>query len=92
MTSGEDEDDNIPTGVYFEMILDTNRGFQYPIPVYQGKPVEGSAGWYHCIVGEDGENADPLYPHQCTLQYKADTKELTVKADWRCQELDPARP
>ncbi|KAK4238832.1 hypothetical protein C8A03DRAFT_14766 [Achaetomium macrosporum] len=77
--------------VTFEMILDAeNRGFQYPIPIYQGKPLDG--GFYQCDIGADGGNDLPLWPYQCSFKYTADKKELVLNADWACQDLDEAHP
>ena len=79
--------------LFFNIILQTDsRGFQYPIPIYQGEAVSGQEGWYKCVVGQDGENAAPLWPYECSFAYNSSTKGLTIKADWACQEFDPAHP
>lgn len=78
--------------VTFEVILQTDRGFQYPIPIYQGAPVEGNEGWYECDIGADGGNALPLWPYQCSFKYTAATQELVLDADWSCQDLDRDHP
>ncbi|KAK3313585.1 hypothetical protein B0H66DRAFT_629527 [Apodospora peruviana] len=79
--------------LFFNLILATDsRGFQFPIPIYQGDKVAGQEGWYKCVVGTDGENAAPLWPYECSFKYVAERKELTLKADWACQEFDPDHP
>ena len=83
----------IDNAVSFEIILQTDsRGFQYPMPIYQGEAVAGSPGWYQCQVGADGGNGLPLWPYACTFKYTAATKEFVLKADWACQDLDAKSP
>ncbi|KAK4152588.1 hypothetical protein C8A00DRAFT_44343 [Chaetomidium leptoderma] len=78
--------------VTFEVILNApDRGFQYPIPIYQGEKTEGG-GWYKCEVGADGGNGLPLWPYQCEFRYDADTKGLVLRADWECRDLDGVHP
>ncbi|KAK0736669.1 hypothetical protein B0T21DRAFT_384125 [Apiosordaria backusii] len=79
--------------ISFEIILQTNRGFRYPNPVYQGKAT--GDGWFECDIGYDGGSQvpdGPLWPYKCQFAYDKETKELTLKADWECTELDPANP
>jgi hypothetical protein len=78
--------------VGFNIILETpNRRYQYPMPIAQGKRI-GDGPWYDCEVGTDGGNGLPLWPYQCSLQYDASKKELTLKADWACSDLDAEQP
>jgi len=85
---------NAGTGVIsFNIILQTGtRGFQSPIAVSQGAAVPNSPGWYKCEVGPDGGIGQPLWPYDCTLRYNAESKELTLKADWACEDLDKEHP
>lgn len=79
--------------IFFNIILATeNRGFQFPIPIYTGEPVKGQEGWYRCVVGQDGENAAPLWPYKCEFKYDSATKELQLRADWSCVDYDPLHP
>ncbi|KAL2185595.1 hypothetical protein L209DRAFT_452530 [Thermothelomyces heterothallicus CBS 203.75] len=95
----DDDDDDEKKGgsaaaVSFEIILAAeDRGFQYPIPVYQGGEEEGEEeGWYECDIGADGGNGLPLWPYRCSFRYDADGQELELKADWACQDLDREHP
>ncbi|KAH6848118.1 hypothetical protein B0I37DRAFT_432215 [Chaetomium sp. MPI-CAGE-AT-0009] len=81
--------------VSFEIILVAgDRGFQYPIPVYQGEAVEveGEEGWYECEIGADGGNGLPLWPYRCSFRYEGEGGGLVVKADWECMDLDREHP
>lgn len=79
--------------VSFEIILDAaNTGLQYPIPITQGDAVKGSAGWYACDIGPDGGDDLPLWPYRCSFAYAPDTKQLQLKADWACRDLDRVHP
>jgi hypothetical protein len=85
-----DDADSSSPAVSFEIILQTERGFQYPIPIYQGAALE--SGWYECDIGADGGNGLPLWPYQCSFKYTPASKELVLKADWACQDVDPNHP
>ncbi|KAM7187472.1 hypothetical protein V8F33_011212 [Rhypophila sp. PSN 637] len=79
--------------IFFNIILAAeNRGFQFPIPIYTGEAVKGKEGWYNCVVGQDGENAAPLWPYQCEFKYENATKNLEIRADWACVDFDPEHP
>ncbi len=82
--------------ISFEVILTAvDRGFQYPIPIYQGKAVEGKEGWYECEVGQDGGNGLPLWPYACRFRYDGDSKNgggLVLDAQWQCEDLDEVHP
>lgn len=79
--------------VAFEVILMAeDRGFQYPMPIYQGEPLEDEEGWYACVVGEDGENGLPLWPNKCSLRWEGEARELVMRAEWECTDLDAAHP
>ena len=83
--------DGNTSAVGFNVILQTQkRGFQYPIPVTQD--VAAGDGWFSCAIEEGLDTEEPLWPTACSLQYKPATKELIVKADWICVDLDPERP
>lgn len=93
------DDDNGDNGssagsVSFEVILQAqDRGFQYPIPIYQGAPVESDdEGWYECDIGADGGNGLPLWPYECTFKYTRATNELVLDAKWACRDLDLDQP
>jgi len=90
------EQDKTTPVVSFDIILATqNRGFQYPIEIYQGAPVEGGSahdGWYECDIGPDGGNGLPLWPNKCSFKYDTETKDFTLRANWACEELDPENP
>lgn len=76
----------IPQGVSFDIILAAEeRGFQYPIEVYQGEEKEG--GWYECVIGPDGENGVALWPYWCEFRWDGGTRELRIRARWECEEL-----
>jgi hypothetical protein len=89
-------DETVTTGasaVSFNLILQTgNPGFQFPIAISQDTPVAGSSSWYHCAIGPDGENALPLWPTDCTFKYDKATKQLSLNANWACNDLDLAHP
>ncbi|KAK5651906.1 hypothetical protein OQA88_11565 [Cercophora sp. LCS_1] len=77
--------------VSFNIILATgSRGFQYPISVSQGKAL--TDGWYECDVGPDGEQGPPLFPYKCSLKWDGEGKVLSLKADWKCVDLDGENP
>lgn len=78
--------------VSFEVILQTDRGFQYPIPIYQGEPTKPGPGWYECDIGADGGNGLPLWPYECRFRYTPETKQLVLDAKWACQDLDVDHP
>jgi hypothetical protein len=87
--------------VGFEVILAAeDRGFQYPIPIYQGEPVKGDGeeeGWYECEIGADGGNGLPLWPYKCRFKYEGQTGQgeagvLGLEAEWECRDLDGAHP
>jgi hypothetical protein len=77
-----------------------DRGFQYPIPIYQGEPVkgeDGKEGWYECEIGADGGNGLPLWPYKCRFMYEGQTGQgeagvLGLEAEWECRDLDGAHP
>ncbi|KAK0701425.1 hypothetical protein B0T21DRAFT_300442 [Apiosordaria backusii] len=78
--------------INFEIILATSTGFQYPIPVTVSRAATREGGWFECVIGADGANDQPLWPYACLVQFNPDTKELKLKADWQCRELDGDRP
>ena len=76
--------------VSFELILATeNRGYQFPISIAQGKAL--ADGWFQCEVGPDGGNGQPLWPETCTFKYDGATRELELKGEWKCGDLDPEK-
>jgi hypothetical protein len=81
------------SSVSFNIILAVqNRGFQYPITVSQGALLANSS-WHACAIGRTGdETGEPLWPSDCSMKYVPATKELTLKSDWICTDLDPNRP
>ncbi|KAK4248889.1 hypothetical protein C7999DRAFT_39887 [Corynascus novoguineensis] len=94
-TSGDETEDDSTSGtVSFEVILAAeDRGFQYPIPIYQGEALEGEEeGWYECDIGADGGNGLPLWPYKCSFRYDAEGQGLELKADWACRDLDRENP
>ncbi|KAK4199481.1 hypothetical protein QBC40DRAFT_328607 [Triangularia verruculosa] len=79
--------------ISFEIILQTNRGFRYPNPVYQGK-ARGD-GWFDCEIGYDGGSQvpdGPLWPYRCQFKWDGEGKVLELRAEWECTELDPGNP
>lgn len=83
-----------PQSVSFEIILRTGSpGFQFPIAIYQdAAPLAGDGSWYPCVIGPSGDIGQVLWPSACSFQYLAASKQLTLKADWACGELDPDHP
>lgn len=82
---------NADQKVSFNIILATgSRGFQYPIYVTQGKAIED--GWYECDIGPDGEQGPPLFPYKCSLKWDGEGSVLSLKADWKCVDLDAENP
>lgn len=89
----------VDKAVGFEVILAAeDRGFQYPMPVNQGEPLapeagdEKDAGWFRCDIGADGGNGLPLWPYACSLRYDGESKELVMRAQWQCLDLDAGHP
>lgn len=78
--------------INFEIILATYSGFQYPIPVTVSRAAGREGGWFECVIGADGANDQPLWPYACLVQFNPETKELKLKADWQCRELDGDQP
>ncbi|KAK4171118.1 hypothetical protein QBC36DRAFT_200002 [Triangularia setosa] len=78
--------------INFEIILATYTGFQYPIPVTVSRAAGREGGWFECVIGADGANDQPLWPYACLVQFNPETKELKLKADWQCKELDGDQP
>ncbi|KAK4198537.1 hypothetical protein QBC40DRAFT_331190 [Triangularia verruculosa] len=78
--------------INFEIILAAYTGFQYPIPVTVSRAAAREGGWFECVIGADGANAQPLWPYACLVQFNPETKELKLKADWQCKELDGDQP
>ncbi|CAP65119.1 uncharacterized protein PODANS_5_7010 [Podospora anserina S mat+] len=79
--------------ISFEIILQTNRGFRYPNPVYQGK--SAGDGWWECEMGYDGGAQvpeGPLWPYKCQFRWDEGRKELSLRAEWECLELDAENP
>ncbi|AEO71843.1 uncharacterized protein THITE_117079 [Thermothielavioides terrestris NRRL 8126] len=91
---GGSNDTSSSASVSFGIILAAqNRGFQFPIAITQGNATAGAgAGWYECAIGPDGGDDLPLWPYQCVFRYTAATKELQLRADWACRDLDQAHP
>ncbi|KAK0726844.1 hypothetical protein B0T26DRAFT_636167 [Lasiosphaeria miniovina] len=82
-----------PPSVSFNVILQTqNRGFQFPLSIYQGAPIANSSAWYECDLGGGGNTGQPLWPIACSFQYTPATQALVLKADWSCSEFDPVHP
>ncbi|VBB79619.1 Putative protein of unknown function [Podospora comata] len=78
--------------INFEIILATYSGFQYPIPVTVSRAAGREGGWFECVIGADGANDQPLWPYACLVQFNPETKELKLKANWQCRELDGDQP
>jgi len=77
--------------ISFNIILQTaNQGFQYPILIEQGKA--SSDGWYECDIGQGGDTGQLLFPTKCSFKYAPETKQLALKADWLCSDLDHGHP
>ncbi len=84
--------DGSTSSVSFNLILQTaNPGFQFPISISQDARVANSS-WFKCAIGEAGGEGQILWPSECTFQYRPLTKELALKADWTCSDLDPDHP
>jgi hypothetical protein len=89
---GASTNDTSTSTVYFEIILKTsNQGFQRPMLVWQDAPVANSS-YYSCAIGTGGNTGQILWPQDCTFQFIPSTKELTLKANWICSELDSNHP
>jgi len=84
--------DSSSSSFSFDIILQTkNPGFQFPVSITRGTQV-GNSSWYNCDIGGGGDTGQLLWPSDCTIQYKAATQEITLKADWVCTDLDPDHP
>ncbi|CAK7213090.1 hypothetical protein SBRCBS47491_001684 [Sporothrix bragantina] len=79
--------------VNFDLILQTgNPGFQFPISISQGKPWGNSSSWYSCVIGNGGDDSPTLWPYECRFQYMPATKQLSIKANWYCSDIDAKHP
>lgn len=79
--------------VSFNIILSTpSAGYQFPISITQGTNSLASDSWYPCVIGEAGDTGDALWPTDCSVQYNSASKELNMKANWTCADLDPNHP
>lgn len=84
--------DSSSSSVSFAIILETgNSFFDYPVTISQDTQVANTS-WYTCAIGPSGDTGPPLWPDDCTFQYEPTTKQLTIKADWTCNDLDPDHP
>ncbi|CAK7211578.1 hypothetical protein SCUCBS95973_001162 [Sporothrix curviconia] len=79
--------------VSFDLILQTgNPGFQFPISITQGKHSGNSSSWYTCVIGNGGDDSPTLWPYACQFQYVPATKQLSLKANWYCSDIDAKHP
>ncbi|CAK7216110.1 hypothetical protein SCUCBS95973_002693 [Sporothrix curviconia] len=78
------------TAVGFDLQFTTGTNeFTYPVSVYQGPAVAGKPQWFQCKFGPDEE---PLAPFDCSYTYNATSRQLTLAADWICNDLDRDHP
>jgi len=86
--------DNTTSSVGFNIILSIPKpSFVFPLSISQDlKPLANNSEWYPCVIGPFDPYEERLYPKECSLKYDAATKELTLKADWECSDLDENYP
>ncbi|KAK3321779.1 hypothetical protein B0H66DRAFT_494379 [Apodospora peruviana] len=82
------------SSVGFNIILQTPKpGFGFPLSISQDtKPLANDSSWYTCVIGPYDPYEERLYPTECSLRYNPARKELTIKADWVCSDLDANNP
>ncbi|KAK4183190.1 hypothetical protein QBC35DRAFT_544336, partial [Podospora australis] len=82
--------------IRFGIELQTGGQFTgFPSTVSRGgisglSPTDIGPAWYPCTFESIGEQS--LTPTNCAFRYDADTGVLGVNADWRCNDLDAAKP
>ncbi|CAK7208775.1 hypothetical protein SBRCBS47491_000209 [Sporothrix bragantina] len=78
------------TAVGFDLQFTTGTNENtYPVSVYQGPAVDGKPQWFKCKFGPGEEQLAPL---DCSYTYNATSKQLTLAADWICNDLDRENP